>query len=301
MNASIKLSILLFNGICWGATLPLTKIAVSSGHQPMGLIFWQLAISLLVLTPVVVIRRKWPADLRRSLVFFLVIGLTGTVIPDSVFYLVAARLPAGLLSIIITSVPLFTIAMAIMLKVEGVSATRIAGILLGAVAMLLLAGAQDSFTGAARPVFVLIALAAPFFYAFQGNYITLKAPQDFDPIVTLWGASLAGLIMAAPLVYFTGDWVDLTSPWSAPEWALLGATLLHVLAYAINIWLITKAGPVFTSQTAYIVAIAGVLLSALILGETYSAWVWAALALLLAGLAVVQPRKVSNAVAAERL
>lgn len=299
MNTPINLSILLFNGICWGATLPLTKIAVSSGHQPMGLIFWQLVIALIVLTPVVVVRRKWPVNLRRSLVFFLVIGLTGTVIPDSVFFLVAARLPAGLLSIIITSTPLFTIAMAVALNVESVSATRIAGILLGAVAMLLLAGVQDGFTGAVNPMFVLIALAAPFFYAFQGNYIALNAPRDFDPIVTLWGASLAGLIITAPLVYFTGDWVDLASPWSAPEWALLGAILLHVLAYAINIWLITKTGPVFTSQTAYIVAISGVLLSALTLGETYSPWVWAALALLLAGLAVVQPRKSANAVAAE--
>ncbi|MCP4818147.1 MAG: EamA/RhaT family transporter, partial [Shimia sp.] len=36
--------ILLAIGAGWGLTQPLTKIAVSEGYEPLGLIFWQLAI-----------------------------------------------------------------------------------------------------------------------------------------------------------------------------------------------------------------------------------------------------------------
>ena len=50
------------------------------------------------------------------------------------------------------------------------------------------------------------------------------------------------------------------------------------------------AGAVFASQVSYVVTLAGVFLSALILGEAYSGWVWAALTLMIGGLALVQPR-----------
>lgn len=35
---------LLIMGIGWGATIPLTKVAVSEGYQEFGLIFWQQII-----------------------------------------------------------------------------------------------------------------------------------------------------------------------------------------------------------------------------------------------------------------
>ncbi len=55
------------------------------------------------------------------------------------------------------------------------------------------------------------------------------------------------------------------------------------------------AGPVFSSQVSYVVTLAGVFLSALILSESYSSWVWMALVLMLAGLTLVQPRAVARA------
>ncbi len=50
------------------------------------------------------------------------------------------------------------------------------------------------------------------------------------------------------------------------------------------------AGAVFASQMAYVVTVSAILLSALLLSEIYSAWVWSALALMMAGLTLVQPR-----------
>ena len=64
-----------------------------------------------------------------------------------------------------------------------------------------------------------------------------------------------------------------------------------MVAYTGYIWLVGRAGAVFASQVAYVVTLGGVLLSALFLGERYSAWVWSALALMIAGLALVQPRR----------
>ena len=49
---------LLIMGIGWGATIPLTKVAVSEGYQEFGLIFWQQIICAFVLGIVLSIRRQ---------------------------------------------------------------------------------------------------------------------------------------------------------------------------------------------------------------------------------------------------
>ncbi len=78
-------------------------------------------------------------------------------------------------------------------------------------------------------------------------------------------------------------------PWQNAEWALLLSSLCHVVAHTGYIWLVGKAGAVFTSQMAYLVTVSAVLFSALMLSEIYSGWVWSALVLMSAGLALVQP------------
>ena len=51
-----------------------------------------------------------------------------------------------------------------------------------------------------------------------------------------------------------------------------------------------KAGAVFAAQVSYLVTGTGLLWSMAILGERYSLWVWGALAVVFAGLFLVQPR-----------
>lgn len=39
------LSLLVLMGAGWGITQPLSKVAVSTGYQPLGLAFWQMVIT----------------------------------------------------------------------------------------------------------------------------------------------------------------------------------------------------------------------------------------------------------------
>lgn len=52
-----------------------------------------------------------------------------------------------------------------------------------------------------------------------------------------------------------------------------------------------SAGPVFASQTAYVITLAGMFWGILLLGERHSLYVWGALVLMLTGLALVRPRE----------
>ena len=99
-----------------------------------------------------------------------------------------------------------------------------------------------------------------------------------------------GAVITLPLALMTGQFIDPRGPWGAPDAAIVATALLHAGAYTSYVWLVGRAGPVFTVQVSYFVTLFGVTWAMLFLGESYSSYFWAALAVMLAGLALVQPR-----------
>jgi len=72
--------------------------------------------------------------------------------------------------------------------------------------------------------------------------------------------------------------------------AMLLAVLVNSLINAGYVWLVGRTGAVFASQVAYLVTAFGLIWSMGLLGERYGAGLWAAFAVMLAGMALVQPR-----------
>ncbi len=290
MNRFTLFLILLALGFVWGFTIPLTKIAVSTGHHPFGLLFWQSLISVVVLFVILLIRKSHLVFDRSHLLFFTVISLSGTLVPNSISYWTAFHLPAGVIALIIALVPMFTFIVALVFKLEKFHLTRLFGILLGAFAIALIVLPKSSLPDQTKVIFILIGLISPFCYGVEANYLSIKQPADTGPIATLFGASLVGVIVITPLVLISDSFINPLDTMGKPEWALLMATILHITAYTGYIWLVGKAGPVFSSQIAYVVTPAGVLLSVVMLGETHSPYIWAALAILLVALMLVNPK-----------
>ncbi|MFM7334865.1 MAG: EamA family transporter, partial [Tabrizicola sp.] len=80
-------------------------------------------------------------------------------------------------------------------------------------------------------------------------------------------------------------------PLGRDDAALALSSALHALLYASYVWLAATAGSVFAAQSSYLVTAAGMLWAMVLLGERPSATVWLALAVMLAGVALVQPRE----------
>jgi len=76
-------------------------------------------------------------------------------------------------------------------------------------------------------------------------------------------------------------------PLGPVRWVGGGMMSVNALLTVIFIASIRRAGPVFTSQTAYLITIAGVLWGMLLLGERHSGWIWTAMAAMYAGVALV--------------
>ncbi|QFT80291.1 EamA-like transporter family protein [Roseovarius sp. THAF27] len=283
-------AILIAMGLGWGLTIPLAKIAVSTGHQPVGLIFWQLVVVVLCLGAVTLIRGRRIIFGRAYLRLFVMVALCGAVLPDVFFYLAAAKLPGGVMSIVVSSVAMFSLPIAVALGNERFEWQRLVGVVIGLAGIVMLVGPEASLPGAASAGFVLLALCAPALYATEGNLVALWGTQGLDPMQVILGASLVGLVICLPAAVMSGQWINPMDGIGVPELALAAGAALHALVYATYVWMVGRAGSVFTAQTSYMVTAAGVLWSMALLQESYAIWVWLALGTMMLGMFLVQPR-----------
>ncbi len=283
-------AMLLAMGLGWGLTQPLGKIAASTGHPPFGLIFWQLVICTLVLGALTLIRGKGLATTPAALQFYVVVAVMGTLIPNASFYISVVRLPSGIMSILISMVPLLAFPIALALGTDQFSTRRLGGLALGLTGVLLIALPSASLPDPAMAAFLPLAMVGPLFYALESTYVARVGTFGMDAVQAMFGASLVGLVLCVPVMLTLGHWFPMPLPPGRVEWALIASSALHALLYSSFVWLAAHAGAVFASQCSYIVTASGVVWAMLILGERFSPWVWAAALVMLAGLALVQPR-----------
>ena len=286
---------LVLMGLVWGAVFPITKIAVSTGYKPFGIMVWQMVIGVTLSAAFLLLRGKRLNFTRKNLPVYFGVALLGTVLPNFFSYTASAHLPAGIISILIALVPLFSMPIALAMGFERFNWLRLLGALSGAVALLLLIGPEASLPDPSQYIFVLVMAVAPLLYGMEGNFLTYMGERGLDATQTLFGATIIALIFAVPLALGLGQWISPLQPWGAPEWAIPAGATLNITAYILYVWLIHRAGPVFSSQVAYLVTGWGVLISMVFLGETYSKWVWLALGLMLLGVALVRPKKDESA------
>ena len=285
------ISVLILSGVGWGSTQALGKMAVSSGYQHFGLIFWQAAIGVLVLGALNLVRRRHFSLNRAGLRFAFIIACIGTLIPNSTFYISVAHLPSGVMSILISTIPMLSLPIALALGMDRLHPLRLLGLLCGFIGVALIAIPQTSLPTPDMAAWLPLAMVGPVFYALEGNYVAKWGMGGLDAVQAMFWASMLAALLALPLALGMGQWIDPRPPYGQPELALMASSTIHALMYAAYVWLAAKAGAVFATQTSYVVTLSGVLWAMLLLDEQFSAWVWAAMAVMLVGLFLVQPHQ----------
>lgn len=293
-----NVAVLFALGMGWGMTQPLGKIATTTGHGPFGLIFWQLVICVLVLGGVSLMRGKGPLLTRAALVFAVVVAILGTLVPNATFYISVERLPAGIMSILISAVPMLSFPIALMLGMDRFSALRLAGLSLGLGGVALIALPGAGLHAAGLSAFIPLALVGPLFYAVEANYVARFGTAGMDAVQAMFMASLVGLILCLPLALASGQMFNPVADFGRAEAALVVSSVVHALCYAGYVWLAARAGAVFAAQCSYLVTVAGVFWAMALLGERLPPQVWVSLVLMLAGVAMVSPRGSGRADAA---
>ncbi|MEM8537709.1 MAG: DMT family transporter [Pseudomonadota bacterium] len=286
---------LLLFGCGWGLTQPLTKITVTHGYQPIGMVFWQFVIGAVLLG---ILRWRQIRHLKvtlHRLGFWTLIALIGTLIPNSAAYTATFHLPSGIMSIILSTIPMIAFPIALALGNDQFSWRRLLGLILGLIGVGLIAFPESSLPERAMIAFLPLALIAPFCYASEGNVVARWGTTGLDGFAVLFGACCIGAVLALPTAIAARQMFVPSAPFVLADVTLLLSSMIHVLVYAGYVWLIGRSGAVFAGQISYIVTGSGVIWAMLLLGETYSLWVWAALLVMLGGLTLVQPRLADSA------
>ncbi|MGB7262899.1 MAG: DMT family transporter [Albidovulum sp.] len=294
MERFVQVVALIVIGALWALTFPLTKIAVSAEYRAFGLIFWSSLIALIALAPVLVVRGRGLPMSAAGLWRYAFLGLCGTVFPSAASYTAAQHLPSGVLALCMALVPIFALPLALMLGTDRVTPGRMLGLGLGLVGVLLILLPDAALPEMAAVLFIPLALLAAFFYAAEGAVLGRIGGAGLDPFQLFFGASVVSVVLALPIAWITGTLVIPTRPYGGADLAVLVSGFANVICYVGYVWLIARAGSVFSAQVAYVVTGFGLLWSMLLLGETYSVWVWAAFALIFGGVLLVQPRPRSD-------
>lgn len=264
----LPLLLLLALGILWGSGYVIARFAVTHGVHPLGYAFWQsLGPALLLSLFAIKDLRQQNFHQPTSWRFYFICGLVGIAIPNSNMYFVAAHIPAGMLAVIVNTVPIFIFPLAVLCRQEKFSWTRLFAVSLGIVGIMLLVLPHNMLPGGAFGLWPLLALISPLMFAICAIYISSQRVVQPNALISAAGMMIASTILLSPLVISTHSFYALWPPFTFAGWLVLLEILLSSLGYVIFFRLINLAGPVYYSMVGGVVGITGLLWGWLIFGE----------------------------------
>jgi drug/metabolite transporter (DMT)-like permease len=297
----VNFLILIILGLGWGLSFTLGKIAITAGGTPIGLTFWQSLFSGLILLAYVFFRHGKIIIPKIMFLPIVIITFLSVVIPNIIFYACVEHLDAGVLSISVSVIPLFTYLIALGLRMDKFKVRRVIGLITGFCALLILILPENSLPDKRDIPWVLLALNCALCYALENIYIDRLALQNFGPIRLVCAVSFVSAIITF-LLSLVMDQFFILQPTNIYLFiSTLGLGFISATAYSIFIYLIGRAGSVFSSQVGYLVTFFGVVWGIIILGESHSVFVWISLAMIMMGIFLVQPKQNSESTDFEKV
>lgn len=285
--------LLVVLGAGWGLAVPMTKIAVTAGYRDFGIIFWQSLVAAAILFPWVLARGGLPLH-RRALALYAFVSVVGTLVPNFASFTAQRYLPSGVVALCLSFIPMAALPMALMMRTDHASPGRVLGIVLGVVGVTMIMLPGNALPDRAMAPWVLLALVTTVFYALEANGIARWGTAGLTSVQLVAGAVLLTTLVSAPLAMARGVFINPLRVWGQGDWAVLAGGVLNVGSYVGYLWLVARAGAVFSSQVSYLVTGFGVFWAMVLLGERFSPWFWAAMAVVFMGMFLVQPRPAGN-------
>ncbi|MEM7292066.1 MAG: DMT family transporter [Pseudomonadota bacterium] len=282
--------LILIAGVIWGSTFSLALIATEKGAHPVALTTWQVVLTAAIFA-LVCFASKIPAFRLVNWHYYVVIAIIGIIAPDLLYYNAAPHLSAGILSITVSTVPLFTYAIMWMMRFEAFAIKRALGIVLGMIAILMLVLPDQGLESSDASFWILLVVLCAVCYAIENVYIGEHVDPQLDIRELLSGANIVAAVVLLPSGYAMGTTVTLDWFFTAAGLAIIGIALSSSVAYLMFFYTIKSAGPVFASQCAYIVTLSGVVWGIIIFAEQHTLWVWLSVIVMMLGLALVTPRE----------
>jgi len=268
--------------LIWGASFMFIKIA-DRELAPATLIMGRLGSAALALLAVALVRLGWRrtlVELRAGWRWLVVVALINTALPFWLLSWGETRIDSGLASIVQGSVPIFNALIAFgFFREARVTGIRLLGLAIGFVGVALLVGAQPH----GKVLGALAVVGMALCYA-MGGLLAGRHLRGTPPLVVALASSAVAAVAAAPAGILQAP----SHMWKGETVAailvlgIVGTALAYLLFFA----LIQTAGAAYASLVTYLVPPIALAYGAIFLSERFGASAFAALALILAGVAL---------------
>jgi drug/metabolite transporter (DMT)-like permease len=288
--------LLLFLGVIWGLNSSIAKLSGQHGVDPIGFSAWQMSGAAAIVGLACLVRGYRIRFDSAHWRYYLLVGLIGTALPSINLVNSLRYLPAGVLTIGLSMVPLFSYLMSLGLGLEKFDRLRCLGILIGFSGVLLIVLPDASLPNPDDAYWFLIGLITPLLYAFSSVAAAKFRPANATSFPLAGGMLIVIGIVLWPvaLIADQGFMPDFTPGFdgqSLGTWSVLIAMAVSSIAYFLYFEVVRMAGPVAVSMVGYIVTATGIAWGMAIFDERHSAYVWAAVLVIFCGLALVNLRQ----------
>lgn len=268
----------------WGASFLFMRLGAHE-FGPVVLAAVRVGLASLMLIPLLTARGQL-VELRRHWRGLLLVGAFNSAIPFALFSFAALSITAGLSSIINATTPLWTAVVAYVWLRQGLSPTRMLGLVIGFAGVAFLAWDKASFKPGADHAGLLAVLAcaaATLCYGVAAN-ATKRHLGGVPPLAVATGSqSAAALLLALPALWLWPANLPGAVAWSS---ALGLAALCTALAYILYFRLMSRVGPTNTVSVTFLIPLFAILWGVLFIGEDITARMLVGGGIILVGIAL---------------
>jgi len=272
---------LLVLAAIWGASFLFMRLSVHA-FGPVAMATLRVAGASLFLMPILW-RRQGLQALKRDWRPLAVVGLLNSALPFALFAYAALSITAGMSSILNATTPLWGALVAWLWLSQGLSASRIVGMVLAFSGVVFLAWDHASFKPGGSGWAIVACLAAALCYGIAGNY-SRRHLNHASPLSVATGSQVAAALMLGMPAGV--NWPDVPPPALAWFCAAMLALLCSGVAYLLYFRLIQRIGPSNAMAVTFLIPVFAHLWGFLFLAESLDLHALAGCIIVLAGTAL---------------
>ncbi|MCO6452076.1 MAG: DMT family transporter [Caldilineales bacterium] len=276
----------------WGSSFLFIKLGLLGGFQPISLVTMRLLFGSTVMYLLMRRRGHTFAAARPFFASIAFLGFINNVVPFSLITWGEQYIDSGMASILNSIVPLFAVMLShVALADERLTARRVAGVTLGFLGVLILF-APDLVFGSSpyRLAGQLAIVLASLSYAIGSVFARKRLIGIPAPVLTTTQLGFAFLWALVPAIVLEQPWQLNLTPmaWFSVLWlGVLGTGLAYLLFFT----LIRNIGATPTTMVTYVIPVFAVTFGVIFLNESLHWTQFAAMALIFAGVWMVNRRK----------
>lgn len=299
MGTHQRAGLMLVTALALGSTAVMVRFGLQ-GISALWLVALRMGLATVVFAVIIAaLKRTLPRDARAWL-DIAIVGVMSTGVPVVSFALALQYISSGVLTIILTLIPLLTAMMAhFWLAGEKLTITKLLGLLLAFAGVVLLvttrtSGLPSTLLDVRGP---LLALGGAIVAAL-GLVYARRRVRHLDAVVVTGGQSLVGLVLVMPVALAFSPLDFATVAWQGWVAVLYTGLVGSVVGFLTTLILVQRFGATASALPGYFQPIVAALLGVVLLDEIITLPLVGAGALVLGGVILADRARVRTTVQA---